>query len=74
MCTKCMYFSIQKSDQIFIMIDFLRHNNSLLLSTGFLGDVLTLKKTLDGRIKVRNHNLIDIGFALDTLYISELPT
>ncbi len=35
-----------------IEFPFSRHNNSLLLSTGFLGDVLTLKKTLDGRIKV----------------------
>jgi len=34
-----------------------RHNNSLLLSTGFLGDVLTLKKTLEGRIKVKENQL-----------------
>jgi len=50
MCIKCMKYKFKKTNKL--NFRFYRHNNSLLLSTGFLGDVLTLKKTLEGRIKV----------------------
>jgi len=50
MCIKCMKYKFKKTTKL--NFRFYRHNNSLLLSTGFLGDVLTLKKTLEGRIKV----------------------
>ena len=52
---KCSTKNEKKPFSTLIFFSF-RHNNSLLLSTGFLGDVLTLKKTLDGRIKVRRLN------------------
>ena len=58
MCIKCMDIFVDDNRWIYRMSLSSRHNNSLLLSTGFLGDVLTLKKTLDGRIKVRILSLL----------------